>query len=114
MFTTASFLLGHSHDMVRSLRAAILAAGLLAATAGAASAECVPMAQARSVIQSGEVIPFAQAIRAARGSAEGEMIDSRLCRGGGGYQYVVTFLGSDGRVKRVTVDGRSGRVAGVR
>jgi len=72
------------------------------------------MAQARSVIQSGEVIPFAQAIRAARGSAEGEMIDSRLCRGGGGYQYVVTFLGSDGRVKRVTVDGRSGRVAGVR
>jgi uncharacterized membrane protein YkoI len=42
------------------------------------------------------------------------MIDSRLCRGNGGYQYVVTFLGSDGRVKRVTVDGRSGRVAGVR
>ena len=42
------------------------------------------------------------------------MIDSRLCRGGSGYQYVVTFLGSDGRVKRVTVDARTGKVAGVR
>jgi uncharacterized membrane protein YkoI len=100
--------------MVRSLRSPLLAAGLFAAAAGAASAECVAMAQARSLIQSGEVIPLARAIGAARGSAEGEMIDSRLCRGGGGYQYVVTFLGSDGRVKRVTVDGRSGKVAGVR
>jgi uncharacterized membrane protein YkoI len=101
--------------MVRLKRSALLLLGfLLAVRPDVALAECIATAQARSVIQSGQAIPLAAAIRAARGSAEGEMIDSRLCRGGSGYQYVVTFLGSDGRVKRVTLDARTGKVAGVR
>src|ERR1044072_5405690 len=100
--------------MVRLKGSALLLCVLLAVSPDAALADCVETAQARSVIQAGQAIPLAAALRAARGSPEGGMIDSRLCHGGSGYQYVVTFLGSDGRVTRVTVDARTGKVAGVR
>lgn len=100
--------------MVRLVCALLVAVAFVSGDAGAAAAECVAAQQARSLIQSGQAVPLAAAIRAARGSAEGEMIDSRLCKASGGYQYIVTFLGSEGRVVRVTVDGRSGKVAGVK
>jgi uncharacterized membrane protein YkoI len=92
----------------------VVALNVLAVAAGPALADCVPMREARALIQSGDIIPLAAALRAARAAASGEMIDGRLCRGGGGLQYVVTFLGAEGRVKRVTVDAQSGTVAGVR
>jgi uncharacterized membrane protein YkoI len=86
----------------------------LAATAGPALADCVPMRDARAMVKSGKIVPMGEALRAARGAARGDMIDGRLCHGGGGLQYVVTFLGPEGRVRRVTIDARSGAVTGVR
>jgi uncharacterized membrane protein YkoI len=93
----------------------LLGLALLGAVASpAAAADCVPLREARDLIQSGAVIPLRAALGAARASVNGDMIDGKLCRGGKGYQYVVTLLGLDGRVLRVTVDARSGDVVGVR
>ena len=98
-------------DWVRRLASG---AWLVLAMVGSAHADCVPMAQMRDLIGTGEVIPLLSAVRAARGATPGEMIDGRLCHAGHGYQYVVTFLAADGRVIRVLVDAQTGSVAGVR
>jgi uncharacterized membrane protein YkoI len=79
-----------------------------------ARADCLQMQETRDLIQAGAVIPLRAALKAARASATGDMIDGRLCHGGRGYQYIVTFLEPEGRVVRVTVDAKSGDVAGVR
>jgi uncharacterized membrane protein YkoI len=95
--------------------AVLVAAGIvLGAASASAKADCLPMASARPLVKAGQVIPIMAALRAARDAARGEVIDGRLCQSGSGYQYVVTFLASDGRVARVSVDAQTGRVAGVR
>jgi uncharacterized membrane protein YkoI len=96
---------------VRALFALI---AMLWAVATPALAECLPMRQARDLIRSGEAIPLVAAMRAARGSIPGEMIDGKLCRGGRGLHYLITILGPDGRVVRVTVDAKTSEVVGVR
>jgi uncharacterized membrane protein YkoI len=92
----------------------LAAAALVAALTGPVAADCLAMREARALIEAGEVIPLAAALRSARGAVAGEMIDGRLCRNAGGYQYLVTFLGPEGRVVRVSVDARSGTVQGIR
>jgi uncharacterized membrane protein YkoI len=87
---------------------------MLWAGADPARADCLPMRQARDLVRSGDAIPLAAAMRAARDAAPGEMIDGKLCRGGSGLQYIVTILGPEGRVVRVTVDAKSGSVLGAR
>jgi uncharacterized membrane protein YkoI len=113
-FMTASRRLMHTSKMPRARSTLTAAWALLAAATAPAPADCLPMASARPLIRGGEIVPIMAAVRAAREAASGEMIDGRLCEVSGGYQYVVTFLGSDGRVVRVSVDARTGRVAGVR
>jgi len=96
--------------MMRALTLSLLMAlGPVAAPASALG-ECLPMDQVRIAVRTGQVIPRVQALRAARGAAAGEVIDSRLCGGPGSYRYVVTLLSQDGRVLRVTVDAQSGAV----
>lgn len=91
----------------------LVALGLAAAPVSA-SAQCLGVPEARMMIRSGTIIPLLQAIAAARASTGGEVIDSRLCGSPGSYRYVITFLGQDGRVVRVTVDARTGAVLGVK
>jgi uncharacterized membrane protein YkoI len=101
--------------MMRSLLAAPFALALLLGGAlGAARAECLAPGEARRLVASGEVVPLVAAARAARASADGEMIGGRLCNDGLDYVYVVTFLGQDGRVSRVTINARNGDVLSVR
>lgn len=100
--------------MSRRLHILVAAGILLGAASASALADCLPMASARPLVKAGQVIPIMGAIRAARDAARGEVIDGRFCESGGGYQYVVTFLASDGRVVRVSVDAQTGRVTGVR
>jgi uncharacterized membrane protein YkoI len=103
------------HDgPMRSALGVFVLIALLWAGAGPARADCLPMRQARDLVRSGEAIPLAAAMRAARGAAPGEMIDGKLCRGGSGLQYVVTILGPEGRVVRVTLDAKSGSILEVR
>jgi uncharacterized membrane protein YkoI len=99
---------------MRSAFGALALIAVLWAGAGPARADCLPTRQARDLIRSGDAIPLAAAMRAARGAAPGEMIDGKLCRGGQGLQYVVTILGPEGRVVRVTVDAKTGSVLGAR
>ena len=42
------------------------------------------------------------------------MIDGNLCGDPGNYRYVVTFLGTDGRVIRATINAKTGEVVGVK
>jgi uncharacterized membrane protein YkoI len=86
----------------------------LALGASAASADCLSMREARALVQAGEIMPMTGVLRGARDVGKGEMIDGRLCRGKNGLQYVVTFLGPDGRVRRVMLDARTGDVVGVK
>ena len=87
---------------------------LLALGADGAWADCLSTREARALVQSGKIVPMTTAVSEARGVGKGEMIDGRLCRAGDGLQYVVTFLGPEGRVRRVTLDAKTGDVVGVK
>jgi uncharacterized membrane protein YkoI len=90
----------------------VLAAALLAAAgARAADADCLSKAERRAVLSSGKAISLAQAIRAVK-PPQGEVVGARLCKGGTGYVYLLTLLSRDGKVRLVTVDAVSGRLAG--
>lgn len=113
----------HTRRMVRSpaplpmlARGLVLVGTLLAGFAvEAAPRDCVGAPQARTMTQAGKIVSVLAAMRVAKQATGGEMIDSRLCPGAGGrLEYVVTFLGMDGRVKRVAVDAQSGAVVRAR
>jgi len=69
---------------------------------------CLSQSEARQAVQSGEAISLSQV----RGSLPGDVVSAQLCRGGGGLVYVVNVLGEGGKVQRITIDARSGAVAG--
>lgn len=94
--------------------AALLVAGALGMDASAAGAACVGLGQARALVQAGTIVPLMSALGAARGATKGEMIAGSLCGSTGNYRYVVTFLRTDGRVVRVTIDARTGEVVSVK
>jgi hypothetical protein len=94
--------------------AALGAIWLALLPAGAALAECLAPGKARELVTRGDAIPLVAAVRAAQATINGEMIGGRLCNDGAGYVYIVTFLAPDGRVSRVTIDGRSGAILSVR
>jgi hypothetical protein len=115
LFMAGSPLIMHSVAMFRDCRFLVAVVVVLAVGAGSASAaECLQTPQARIMVQSGQIISTLKAVRAATAAVGGEPIDGRLCAAGGGYRYVVTILGSDGRVMRVYVDARSGAVLGTK
>lgn len=105
---------------VRPIRALVLAllaaAPLLLAAPGEARAQggCVSGAQARALVQSGQVLPLSAIVARLQGGGRAEIVDAALCGGGGGYVYRLTVLGQGGRVSRVTVNARSGQVVGGR
>ena len=100
--------------MIRAIFLPLLVALGFAAAPGSALGQCLPMEQARSTIRAGQIIPLVKAVYAARAAAAGEVIDSRLCGAPGNYRYVITLLGQDGRVTRVSVDAQSGAVLGMK
>ena len=95
-----------------------MASFLMAVTLGLGSqmaqAACVGLGQARPLVQAGIIVPLLSALGAARQAAGGEMIDGSLCGAAGNYRYVVTFLGPDGRVIKVTINAHTGEVVGVK
>lgn len=72
---------------------------------------CLSQAEARQAVTQKTVIAPAVAMRAARSfAAGGRIIRASLCRTDDQLAYHITTLEKDGRVIRVTVDGRSGKV----
>ncbi len=79
-----------------------------------AMAACVSLSEARPLVKAGTIVPLLSALGAARRAVKGEMIDGNLCGDPGNYRYVVTFLGTDGRVIRATINAKTGEVVGVK
>lgn len=96
----------------------ILAAVLALALAGAAPAAepqaCMTPDQRRAAITSQKAVPLARAVRAAKARYGGDLVGAHLCERGKSLVYVLTVLGRDGRVTRVTVDAASGKLVGGR
>lgn len=96
-------------------RTALLAAAVAVAVvlhSGAAVAGCLGGNEARSVIASGEVLPMGRIVGALRQRYRVDVVDGQLCEGGGGYVYRLTILTPRGKVRKVTVDARTGRPRG--
>lgn len=75
---------------------------------------CLSSDETRAAVADGQVIQPADASRHARHAAPGEVVRIRLCRQGEDFVYVVTTLKRDGKVARVTLEGKSGKVAAIR
>jgi uncharacterized membrane protein YkoI len=96
-------------------RFAVAAMTVLAlARAGAAELahNCLDQKERRAEIESGRVVRLDIAIRAARSKMPGTVVRARLCRGNDGLVYVLTVLGRDGKVARLTVDAVKGSLLG--
>jgi uncharacterized membrane protein YkoI len=72
---------------------------------------CVSKIEQRDMLARREVIPLADAIRAARPQQIGDVLRAQLCRGPeGGFAYVLTLLPRNGKVTRVLIDASNGNV----
>jgi uncharacterized membrane protein YkoI len=73
---------------------------------------CLRESEIREEVAAKRVVRQVIALRAAGAAIGGEAVRARLCRQEDGLVYVITVLRRDGKVKRVTVDAASGKVAG--
>jgi hypothetical protein len=85
---------------------------LAAAEANATEGQkCLTREQRRAAIVSRQAVPLAVALRAAHGR-RGDLLNARLCDGPKGLVYLLTLLGRDGKVSRVTVEAEPGKAEG--
>jgi hypothetical protein len=83
------------------------------APAGPAVAHvCLDQKERRTESESGKVVRLGVAMRAAKTRMAGTVVRARLCHGKDGLVYVLTVLGRDGKVARITVDAVKGSVVG--
>lgn len=66
--------------------------------------------RARDAVSSGQARPLDAILPGVRARYPGRLLDARLKKSGEGYRYVIKILGDNGKVQRVTVDARSGRI----
>ncbi len=94
-----------------SLGCACLAAVFLIAAAPAWAAS--DQDRAREAVQSGQVKPLNQILKAVRKQYKGEVLDAQLLDLGGMWVYRVRVLTKDGQVLDIAVDGQNGRIIDV-
>lgn len=75
---------------------------------------CLTQAEMREVLAQEAVVAPITAVRAARSKSGGKVIRASLCRNADDFVYQITTLQKDGRVVRVTIDGRSGEIEATR
>jgi uncharacterized membrane protein YkoI len=75
---------------------------------------CLNQKERRALVESGTVLHLAAAMHAVRARVPGTLVRARLCRRGEGFAYVLTVLGHDGKVARVSVDAVKGTLVGER
>lgn len=74
-------------------------------TAHAAEARCLTPAEAQAVVGTGAVQRLSVIARV----VGGEIVDARLCEGGGLLIYQLAVMRDGGRVDNITVDATSGQ-----
>lgn len=75
---------------------------------------CLTRDQQRAALTERRAVPLAAAQKAARARVPGEIVRARLCQEPERLIYLLTVLPRDGKVRRVTVDAKSGAVVSVR
>jgi len=109
--------------MVFAQRFAIAALAVLASASACAGGEasghgvhagraCLDQKERRAESEAGRVIQLATAMRVAKSRMPGTVVQARLCHGHDGLVYVLTVLGHDGKVARLTVDAVKGTLVG--
>jgi uncharacterized membrane protein YkoI len=87
-------------------------AGLIVCGGGflSASAEsaCFSAEDTREHVVKHGLVPLHDVVRSARGAAQIDLIAARLCETNGNMVYMITMLGRDGKLLRLTVDARTG------
>jgi uncharacterized membrane protein YkoI len=87
----------------------VLAIGL--ASSGCALAQgCFSAEETRQQVQRHGLVNLSEVANSVRPQMRAEMISARLCEVGGSLVYLLTMLERDGRVRRYTVDARSGHL----
>ncbi len=77
----------------------------------AASPGCYSKIEQRALLARRELIPLADAIRAAQPQQIGDVLRAQLCQNPkGGLAYVLTLLPRNGKVTRVVIDATTGKV----
>jgi uncharacterized membrane protein YkoI len=79
-----------------------------------AAGACLDQKERRAASVGGRVVHLAVAMRAAKRRMPGTVVRARLCHGKVGLVYVLTILGHDGKVARLTVDAARGTLIGKR
>lgn len=91
-------------DCARWIAGALLILALGFDPAAAADRrKCFGADERRAALAAGKAIPLAKAARSAKVRLR-EVVRARLCEQGQGLVYVLTVLGRDGKVNRVSVD----------
>ena len=75
---------------------------------------CLNQKERRAAIESGKLVRLAAAIHAAKKRMPGTVVRARLCHDTDGLVYILTMLGRDGKVARLTVDASKGTLLGQR
>lgn len=71
---------------------------------------CLSRQEQRARIAAHAAIPLGKAVRAVKG--HGDLLRARLCLRRGKLLYLLTILGRHGKVLRVTIDAKTGRMVG--
>ena len=69
---------------------------------------CFSAEETRDHVQKLGLVALHDIVRSARGAGHADLISSRLCETNGNMVYMITMLGREGKVMRLTVDARTG------
>jgi hypothetical protein len=75
---------------------------------------CLDQKERRAEYDAGKIVRLSIAMRAARSRMAGSVVQARLCHGKDGLVYMLTVLGHDGKVARISVDAAKGTLVGGR
>ena len=98
-------------NLIRTMVMVGLLALGMAAPAGAAD-HCFSRNEQRAQAAAHAVVPLSRALRQVK--PRGELIRARLCERDGHLVYLLTLLGTDGKVAQASIDATSGALLGPR
>lgn len=99
--------------MLAPIAAVWMLSGLTAATANDELARpgCYSKLEQRALLARREIVSLAEALRVAQPQRIGDVLRAQLCQGQKGQPvYVLTLLPPNGKVTRITIDGKSGKM----
>jgi uncharacterized membrane protein YkoI len=92
------------------LAAVSLAIGLAASWPGPAAAGDEDHVEARALLRAGKILPLARILELALKRVPGDVIEVDLDHEARGWEYDVKVLTANGRVRKVTLDAKTGVV----